>query len=103
MVNGSVDLGAYEFQDDLPEGTVYRLFDPEVGIHFYTSSKEERNSVIADLPQYEYEGAAYSLLITYGSHWEALASTLDAQHKQYPLGHCFNQPLRNGFGMKCFL
>ena len=27
--------------------------------HFYTSSKEERNSIIADLPQYEYEGAAF--------------------------------------------
>ena len=59
VVNGSVDLGAYEFQDNLPEGTVYRLFNPEVGVHFYTSNKDERNSVIADLPQYEYEGAAF--------------------------------------------
>ena len=62
VVNGSVDLGAYEFQDNLPEGTVYRLFNPEVGVHFYTSSREERNTVIADLPQYEYEGAAFGTL-----------------------------------------
>ena len=59
VINGSVDLGAYEFQDNLPEGTVYRLFNPEVGIHFYTSSKEERNNTIENLPQYEYEGAAF--------------------------------------------
>ena len=59
VINGSVDLGAYEFQDNLPEGTVYRLFNPEVGVHFYTSSKEERNNTIENLPQYEYEGAAF--------------------------------------------
>ena len=62
VINGSVDLGAYEFQDNLPAGTVYRLFNPEVGVHFYTPNKEERNSVIENLPQYEYEGAAFQTI-----------------------------------------
>ena len=59
IVNNSVDLGAYEFQDNLPNGTVYRLFNPELGVHFYTANKAERNSTIENLPQYEYEGASF--------------------------------------------
>ena len=62
IINDTVDLGAYEFQDDLPEGTVYRLFNPEVGVHFYTSDRSERNSVIEDLPNYEYEGASFQTI-----------------------------------------
>jgi hypothetical protein len=59
VVNDTVDLGAYEFPDNLPDGTVYRFFNPQVGVHFYTASKTERDSVIDNLPQYQYEGASF--------------------------------------------
>jgi subtilisin family serine protease len=47
--------------DDLtPGSTVYRFFRPDVGVHFYTASETERDSLIANLPQYTYEGASYN-------------------------------------------
>ena len=59
VVNGAIDLGAYEFQDNLPAGTVYRFVDPEADVYFYTTDKNERDSIINDLPRYQYEGGSY--------------------------------------------
>jgi hypothetical protein len=38
---------------------VYRFFNSQTSAHFYTSSATERDSVIASLPQYRYEGLAF--------------------------------------------
>lgn len=38
---------------------VYRFFNSQTSAHFYTSSATERDSVIASLPQFRYEGLAF--------------------------------------------
>ncbi|MEM8831941.1 MAG: hypothetical protein AAGE96_21685 [Cyanobacteria bacterium P01_G01_bin.19] len=38
---------------------IYRLFNTSTGVHLYTSSVIERNSVIANLSNYQYEGVSY--------------------------------------------
>ena len=38
---------------------VYRFYNTQNGVHFYTSSSAERDSVIATLPFYNYEGVAF--------------------------------------------
>lgn len=40
---------------------VYRFFNTRSGAHFYTSSAEERDSVIANLPQFAFEGVAFQV------------------------------------------
>jgi Subtilase family/Repeat of unknown function (DUF5648)/Bacterial pre-peptidase C-terminal domain len=64
----SGETGNYSLQFSLdhennnltPGSTVYRFFRPDVGVHFYTASETERDSLIANLPQYTYEGASYN-------------------------------------------
>ena len=47
-------------ENDLVSGTaVYRFFRPDVGVHFYTVSEVERDSIIRNLSDYSYEGASY--------------------------------------------
>ena len=41
------------------ENTVYRFYDRNSGVHFYTSDKNERNYVYDRLDNYTYEGASY--------------------------------------------
>ena len=50
-----------EPSDVCPPGTkpVYRFFNTQTRAHFYTISKEERDWVRNNLPQYEYEGIAW--------------------------------------------
>lgn len=44
----------------LGEGdTVYRFAQTEAGTQFYTTSEVERDVIIADLPNYEYEGESF--------------------------------------------
>lgn len=38
---------------------VYRFFNSENGSHFYTSSSAERDQVLTNLPQYQYEGNTF--------------------------------------------
>jgi hypothetical protein len=38
---------------------VYRFFNTQTGTHFYTTSTSERDSVIANLPQFRFEGEAF--------------------------------------------
>ena len=84
ITNETVDLGAYEFlteadaeefnnssppqnngddspsdEEVIPGKTVYRFFNNEVGVHFYTADEIERDSISANLPQYNLEGASY--------------------------------------------
>ncbi|MEL6441739.1 MAG: hypothetical protein AAFQ80_21105 [Cyanobacteria bacterium J06621_8] len=42
------------------ENAVFRFFDPNAGGHFYTSSLAERDNTIANLPNFNFEGASYS-------------------------------------------
>lgn len=47
---------------ELPEvfpGAVYRLFNTDTGVHLYTADVAERDSIIQNLSNYNYEGVAY--------------------------------------------
>lgn len=44
---------------DFGENTVYRFYDSNLGVHFYTSDKNERDYVYDYLNNYIYEGASY--------------------------------------------
>ena len=47
---------------EIPEavpGAVYRLFNVDTGVHLYTADVAERDSIILNLDNYEYEGIAY--------------------------------------------
>jgi hypothetical protein len=43
---------------------IYRFFRPDNGFHFFTASMAERDSIIANLPQYQYEGNAFDTTAT---------------------------------------
>ena len=79
--NSTVDLGAFEggailSEDDLNNGenpvppeapsdipepsTIYRFFNTQVGVHFYTASEVERDSISENLPQFNLEGASFT-------------------------------------------
>lgn len=45
---------------DNSEATVYRFFDPALGVHFYTADEVERASVEENLPNYNFEGESYT-------------------------------------------
>ena len=45
--------------DSEEESTVYRFFEPTVGVHFYTADEKERDAVEENLTNYEYEGESY--------------------------------------------
>ena len=63
--NERVDIGAFESGAILDEGdiaepsTVYRFFNTQAGVHFYTASEQERESISGNLPQYDLEGASF--------------------------------------------
>ena len=38
---------------------VYRFFNEDTGVHFYTSSEAEKDSIVANLPNYSLEGVSY--------------------------------------------
>ncbi len=44
-----------------PTSSVYRFYNPTTGAHFYTSSVTQRDRVINNYPQFDYEGASYSV------------------------------------------
>ena len=46
--------------EDFGENTIYRFYDANSGVHFYTSDKNERNYVYDRLDNYTYEGASYT-------------------------------------------
>ena len=45
--------------EEIAGETVYRFFNPNAGVHFYTASEVERD-VVLDLPNYSFEGESYS-------------------------------------------
>lgn len=56
---GNYNLSISSGNDIVTGSTVYRFFRPDVGVHFYTASEFERDSIIANLPNYSYEGESY--------------------------------------------
>ncbi len=56
---GNYNLSISSGNDLVTGSTVYRFFRPDVGVHFYTASEFERDSIIANLPNYTYEGESY--------------------------------------------
>ena len=56
---GNYSLSVSSGNDIVTGSTVYRFFRPDVGVHFYTASEFERDSIIANLPNYSYEGESY--------------------------------------------
>ena len=56
---GNYSLSVSSGNDLVTGPTVYRFFRPDVGVHFYTASDFERDSIIANLSDYSYEGESY--------------------------------------------
>ena len=54
------DLVVKNGRDLADSDRVYRFFNLSTGVHFYTASESERDSVIEDLPHYSYEGGSFS-------------------------------------------
>jgi lysophospholipase L1-like esterase len=46
------------------EVLAYRFFNTQTGAHFYTISEAERDQVVATLPQFRYEGPAFTVSAT---------------------------------------
>ena len=60
VVGENVDLGAYEYFNPAEVApTVFRFFRPDIGVHFYTSDVVERDSVLENLPGFEFEGSSF--------------------------------------------
>ena len=60
VITDDQGVGIIENDDLLGDSTtVYRFFNPDVGVHFYTASEAERDNVLENLPQYEFEGSSY--------------------------------------------
>jgi len=51
---------------------VYRFFNTTTGTHFYTASEAEKDSVLATLPQYSFEGVSYYAYNSTGPEQDAL-------------------------------
>ena len=56
---GNYNLSISSGSDIVTGSTVYRFFRPDVGVHFYTASAAERDSIIANLANYNYEGESF--------------------------------------------
>ena len=41
---------------------VYRFFNQETGVHFYTASEVERDSILENLPNFSLEGTSYEVI-----------------------------------------
>ena len=43
----------------MPETTVYRFFNTDTGVHFYTADEKEKNYIQRNLTNFSFEGASY--------------------------------------------
>lgn len=55
LIGSAVPSQALVMQD------VFRFYNEKTGVHFYTASMAERDSVIQNLPQFKYEGNAFDV------------------------------------------
>lgn len=68
IFNETVDIGAVEFgstastpnnsEPNSNDNTVYRFFNNDTGVHFYTANETERDAV-EELPNFSFEGGSY--------------------------------------------
>jgi hypothetical protein len=69
-VNTLSNIEVYRFSDGVvalselvapttTAGGIYRHFNSDTGMHFYTASSQERDSVINNISSYNYEGVAF--------------------------------------------
>ena len=56
---GNYNLKVSSGNDLVSGATVYRFFRRDLGLHFYTASEVERDSIIRNLSNYSFEGASY--------------------------------------------
>ncbi len=54
-----VEDDGVEPQENARDSTVYRFLNQDTGVHLYTTSKIERNHILATLPNYEFESFSY--------------------------------------------
>ena len=60
VIQDGQGLGVIQNDDMLGEtSTVFRFFNPNVGVHFYTASEAERDVVLENEEQYVFEGPSY--------------------------------------------
>ena len=61
LLNFNFEGTAYQAHTNEADGTeaLYRFYNTENGTHFYTTSEAERDAVIENLPNFNYEGIAY--------------------------------------------
>lgn len=45
---------------EVVEGAIYRFFNEETGVHFLTTSSDERDTIISTMPTFKYEGVAFT-------------------------------------------
>lgn len=50
-----------------PLQDVFRFYNTQTGVHFYTASEAERDSVVRNLPQFQYEGNAFDVTTDQGA------------------------------------
>ena len=55
----TVEDDGIEPQGDRQDATVYRFLNQDTGVHLYTSSKLERDTILETLPNYDFESFAY--------------------------------------------
>ncbi len=53
-----IDASTGNINEDIDSDAVYRFFNNNTGVHFYTGNETERDAVL-DLPNYTFEGASY--------------------------------------------
>ena len=51
---------------DVVEGAIYRFYNEETGVHFLTTSSDERDTIINSMPTFQYEGVAFTTSASQG-------------------------------------
>ena len=59
LINNILDPQSIADFFQQPEGTVYRFFNNETGVHFYTASATERDSLLNNPSSFSYENTSY--------------------------------------------
>lgn len=62
---------------------VFRFYNRATGAHFYTNSVAERDGIIATLPTYQYEGAAFYAAVQTGADLEAVTRFFNTRSESH--------------------
>ena len=60
-LNWSYEFVHYSILEKQVDGSIplYRFFNTQTGSHFYTAAEAEKDSIIENLPTFNFEGTAY--------------------------------------------